>query len=1177
MRKHYLSILFLIMTAIQVFAQTSDYSDRARNEILPWIATAEQLFGLTTEGIQALEWDDAYLTQCSEKDFLRMAAVISNPAYYHCPTGYYRLYSDRGGYLYLQANNPQTQKTETIANNLSSIVKIERASDGGFYLNMQGHYLHTPLKDQTIALTNIPEKFYPVIKEPGRKVAFTTMKGNYSALHCGYTNVIGYTLNDDASYWDVIPAEDFHLTANVTHDGRYYHTLFAPFPSRVQQGAQAYLIAEHDGKAVATQELTIIPEATPVLLRADNKDILLTIDDDHHDIVTGNLALRNELADLSYYYFNKAYLLYSGDGNTNHTYYRETLSTKNKLYFWQQALVILMVEDRHDFRGDASTASLITDLLDAFSAQEGGSGNGTTESRDAQQRNLSDWTWNEYNDDLLWAGLAYIRGYLITGQQRFLEQALWAWNFMYKRGWDEQLGGGIWWSIKKEEKSGLSNNPAICMACYLYEATGDQQYLDKAMAIYSWVRSRLHNSDGSVDEKINADGSRPNSYNVYNQGTYVEAAANLFRLTGETRYRSDARKTIEYVMVNQVDANGIMSRRKTDGTWQSEFARGMAAHLRACPEDWNYKGYYKSSRTRISYFDWMRLNADAAWDTRNPSSNLSDCEWNKQTATYPSEGKTWECDVMASAVVMMNVTPEVLPGSADEVYIDIDDRSAEFAYTPEEEEEPDDLQPSFVIDDDGIMRVAAPIKIACVGNSITEGYGNSSQRSAWPAQLERLLGNGYQVGNFGKSGFCMGKNTDTSFWTTSNFTNAKDMNPDILIIALGTNDANPSRWGSTGGEFKQDYLDMIEAFRNNGRNPIIFCALAPPHFPYATSNWNANIQNYLNPTIKSVAEETGSYILDFSTLLRNRAELFPDNLHPNDEGAAVMAQYIKEQILQKQVLHGSVAINDGTETEGTHAVIEAGSKITLIPSLSPLSQADEGSRKWTGPSNFTSTERIVTLSNVRSGGIYCVQFTDADGYRSLLSFLVSIKGQKAGSITPYVQVQGGSWQQVNELTVNPGQSLNFGPQCSASGTLIWQWRGPNGFFANGRETTVSAMNKGKAGVYAVTVTDTQGRQSTATWTVHVQGELSCDELIPYINAGGWEKTTNANVSAGTNVTFGPQPTDGEWTWTGPNGFSYSGREAHVNSFNASKAGQYIATRTTEAGCYDQIVFTLTLK
>lgn len=1151
-------------------AQSNDYSSEVRTQILPWVESVGKPFGLTTEGLDSLQWDESLLSTCPREEFLRMQAVVNNPAFYNYQTGYYRLHSDRGGYLYLDAENPKTATAASYAIALASVVRVERAADGGCYLQMQGKYLRTPQKDITVTLSDVPEKFYPVMQTPGGKVAFTTRKGSYSALHCGVSKVIGYTLADAASYWTPTVAEELAVTATVSRDSRYYYTLFAPFATAVGDGVQAYTLAELDGKAVATAELTTVPAGEPVLLRADSKTMALSIADTDHTPVTGNLALRNEVADLSYAAFNKAFLLYSGDSKNNYTYYRETLATKDKLYFWQQALVILMVEDRHDFRGDRSTVSLITDLLDAFSAQEEGSGDGSAESRDAQARKLSDWTWNKFNDDLLWAGLAYIRGYLITGQQRFLEQARWTWDFMYNRGWDDVLGGGIWWSTDKEEKSGLSNNPAICMACYLYDATGDETYLTEAKAIYDWVYRRLHNSDGSIDEHIKANGTRANGYNVYNQGTFVEGAANLYRLTGETKYRTAARKTIEYVMVNHVTSKGIMSRWKVDGTWQSEFARGMAFYLKACPDDWTFKGYYKSTRARITYYDWMRLNADAAWETRDRVNNITGCKWDETTPTYPSEGKTWECDACASAVVMTNVTPEVLPGSAEETYVDIDDHSADFAYVPEQEEEPQKVDTAFVLDADGIMRVGAPIKIVCVGNSITEGYGNSSQRMAWPAQLERLLGDAYSVGNYGKSGYCMGKNTDWSYWTTSNFTNAKAANPDILIIALGTNDADPRRWDVTGGEFKQDYLDMIAEFRAGGRNPILFCTLAPPIFPTATSNQNRYIEQKLIPIVREIAAETNAYVLDYHTTMLNNAAAFPDNVHPNDEGAALLAQVAYERIQGTQILQGTVAVN-GVTVEGTQAVVPAGGAVKL----SPVS-GREGTWAWTGPSNFTSTDREVTLSNVQTGGTYIVQFTDTDGQRAVMTFLVSVQGAKGGSITPYVKTAEGEWQKTLELTVRPGQNINFGPQYSASGTVTWSWRGPQDFFATGRETTITAMNKAKAGAYGVTVTDAQGRQTTAVFTIRVEGELDCAELIPYVNAGSWENTTTATVAAGSNVTFGPQPTDGEWTWTGPNGYTYKGREARVSSFNASKAGEYVATRTTEAGCYDQIVFTLSL-
>ena len=79
----------------------------------------------------------------------------------------------------------------------------------------------------------------------------------------------------------------------------------------------------------------------------------------------------NKLADLSYEYFNKAFLVKKGEGeDKSHTYFRTNLSTTHWLYYWQQCLVILMLADRHDFRGDTELKSLYSELLEAFVAHE---------------------------------------------------------------------------------------------------------------------------------------------------------------------------------------------------------------------------------------------------------------------------------------------------------------------------------------------------------------------------------------------------------------------------------------------------------------------------------------------------------------------------------------------------------------------------------------------------------------------------------------------------------------------------------------------------------------------------------------------------------------------------------------------------------------------------------------
>jgi predicted alpha-1,6-mannanase (GH76 family)/lysophospholipase L1-like esterase len=1168
----WVTLLMMVFFHMPCQAQTEDYSSQVNTEIVPWVQSVGKLFGLVPEALDIMGWNESYTTSCTAGAYKKMVSVVKNPAYYYCPTGYYRLKSDRGGYLYLEGDNLQTENYgSSRADRISSVVRLERMDDGGFYMKMQGRYLHTPLKDLKVRLGSVPDKFYPVVKVPGEKVAFTTKMGDYSALHCGYTTVIGYTLADEASYWTVSEAEGFDLPYTATKDGKYYATLYAPFATAPQGSAQAFTMKEQEGKAVAATRLDVVPDSTGVLVRSESEPIQFNIADNNHDNVPGNVVLSNPIADSSYYYFNKAFLLRSGEGMDNYTYYRTNLSTVSKLYFWQQALVILMVEDRYDFRGDKSVASLVADLLDAFSAHETAQNAtpGNAESIYAHSHGLSDWTWNKFNDDLLWAGLAYIRGYLITREKRFLDQAKWTWDLMYNRGWDEALDGGIWWSTDKREKSGLSNNPAICMASYLYEATGDETYLNRAKEIYNWVKAKLRRADGAVSEKMDLNGIAVSAYNVYNQGTFIEGASLLWKLTGETKYRTDARKTLEYVMINQVDNKGIMSRWKVDGTWQSEFARGVATLMKVDPEEWKHYGVFTKNRIKTTYYRWMRRNADAAWETRDRVNNITGCEWSKITPTYPSIGETWEADACASAVVMTNVVPAVMPGSEGESYATIDDHSEDYVSDVDDEA---DTEP-FKLDEDGIMRVNTPINIVCVGNSITEGYGNSSSYMAWPAQMGRLLGPKYSVLNCGVSGTTMGTESGVSYWDTGRYATAKAANPQILIMALGTNDADPWRWDQWGGAFKQHYLDMIEEFRADGRNPIIFCTLAPPIFPVASSRQNSYIEEKLIPIVRNIAGELNAYLIDFHSTMRNSPEAFPDNVHPNDGGAALLADIAAKRLLSVQTLKGMITVDDGTVVDSTVAVVNKGSAVTLTPI-----SGKNGSWLWKGPEGFTSTDRVLQLTNVQQGGTYNVEFTDEEQHRSLINFLVSVKGETAGTLTPYLKATNGDWVQSSELTVRPGYTVEFAPQMAEDKEGTWVWKGPNGFTAFSKVASVSSMNNLRAGRYAVTFTDKSGRQSTCVYNLKVDGDVYCQDLVPYVKYGSdWQKITSVSMAAGESVTFGPQPMDGEWSWTGPDGFTSNNREARINNFSAAKAGEYIGTRTTDAGCFDQIIIKLTLK
>ncbi|HSV13091.1 MAG TPA: GDSL-type esterase/lipase family protein, partial [Tepidisphaeraceae bacterium] len=96
-------------------------------------------------------------------------------------------------------------------------------------------------------------------------------------------------------------------------------------------------------------------------------------------------------------------------------------------------------------------------------------------------------------------------------------------------------------------------------------------------------------------------------------------------------------------------------------------------------------------------------------------------------------------------------------------------------------------------------------KVACVGDSIT--YGSRIEDRAhdsYPAQLGRMLGDQYNVRNFGVSGATLLKKGDRPYNKTKEYQPALDFAADIVVIMLGTNDSKPQNI-SHKDEFVADY------------------------------------------------------------------------------------------------------------------------------------------------------------------------------------------------------------------------------------------------------------------------------------------------------------------------------------------------------------------------------------
>ncbi len=121
------------------------------------------------------------------------------------------------------------------------------------------------------------------------------------------------------------------------------------------------------------------------------------------------------------------------------------------------------------------------------------------------------------------------------------------------------------------------------------------------------------------------------------------------------------------------------------------------------------------------------------------------------------------------------------------------------------------------------------IKIACVGDSVTYGYGiENREENCYPNQLQNLLGSNYIVENFGYSGATMLKNGHKPYWDKTVFTKSQEFLPNIVVIHLGLNDQGNNNWPKYKAEFVNDYLDMIAVYKNLPSKPkVIICKMSP--------------------------------------------------------------------------------------------------------------------------------------------------------------------------------------------------------------------------------------------------------------------------------------------------------------------------------------------------------------
>ena len=190
----------------------------------------------------------------------------------------------------------------------------------------------------------------------------------------------------------------------------------------------------------------------------------------------------------------------------------------------------------------------------------------------------------------------------------------------------------------------------------------------------------------------------------------------------------------------------------------------------------------------------------------------------------------------------------------------------------------------------------APKRIACVGDSITFGAAIKDRvKNCYPAQLGRMLGEEYEVRNFGVNGATLLKKGDKPYWKLKAYANARDFQPEVVVIKLGTNDSKPHNWKHKE-EYVADYVALIESFRKLASKPTVWLCYPVPAYPGRWGITDKVMKEEVMPRLDEVAKKSGCKVIDLYSALSDKKEMFPDLVHPNAKGATLIAEAVSSAI-----------------------------------------------------------------------------------------------------------------------------------------------------------------------------------------------------------------------------------------------------------------------------------------
>ena len=186
------------------------------------------------------------------------------------------------------------------------------------------------------------------------------------------------------------------------------------------------------------------------------------------------------------------------------------------------------------------------------------------------------------------------------------------------------------------------------------------------------------------------------------------------------------------------------------------------------------------------------------------------------------------------------------------------------------------------------------IRVACIGDSITWGFTLLNPwKQSYPALLREMLGEGYEVRNFGYNDASARVDADTPYVDKRVYRESLAWNPDVVLLMLGTNDTKTRNWDPA--IFRRDYRRIVDAYRALPSAPRVILVAPIRIFPIMglplLGVHPETMEEGVRPAIREIAEETGLELVDLRDLFTDTTYC-RDGVHPQKTGARMLAEAI---------------------------------------------------------------------------------------------------------------------------------------------------------------------------------------------------------------------------------------------------------------------------------------------